>query len=365
MSMKSLQLGAAFSLLRRTTPILLVRFGVMLAFWAAALVYLLITGGIALLVGQVSGFVGVILFLIALGAMIPLYKLAYRYVFYMIKAAHIAVISELLVNGSLPEGTNQLEWGKLRVQERFGEMSVMFVVDELVSGVVQSITNTVRWLTSWLPGDSIKTLVSILNRVIRYALVYIDEAIVARRFYTPAETNVWANARDGVVLYAQAWRGLLVNAVALMVISYIPFILVFIVFAAPIGAVAAMLSGTFAGWSIIVTLFLAYVVKVALGDAFAMTAMIAAYQRETAGLTPDPEMVAKLNNASDKFRELAQRAQERLTGAREPQMDPLTEPQSVTEPDVAPPQAPQPPVQQPPAAPPPAPDRGPALPGED
>lgn len=313
---QSLQLGAAIGLLRRTMPILLVRFGVMLAFWAVAIIYLLITGGIALLVGQVSGLVGVILFLVALAATIPLYQLAYRYVFYMIKAAHIAVIAELLVRDDLPDGVSQLEWGKQRVQERFGEMNVMFLVDELVSGVVRGITNTVRLLTSWIPGESIDTLVKILNRIIRYALVYIDEAILARRFYsTDSADNPWSNARDGVVLYAQAWRGLLVNAVALMLISYLPFILVFIIFVIPIAGIAAAISSTFAGWSILITLFLAYAVKVALGDAFAMTAMIAAYQRETADLTPDPEMVDKLNQASDKFRELAHRAQEAVTGS--------------------------------------------------
>ncbi len=324
LNLKSLQLGLALTLLRRTMPILLVRFGVMLAFWGAAIVYLLITGGIALLVGQVSGLVGLILFLIALGAMYPLYRLAYRYVFYMIKAAHIAVIAELLVRDDLPSGVNQLEWGKQRVQDRFGEMNVMFVVDELVGAVVKSITNTVRLLTSWLPGESINTLVNILNRIIRYALVYIDEAILARRFWRD-EGNVWANARDGVVLYAQAWRGLLVNAIALMVISYLPFILVFILFVLPIAGIASLISSTFAGWSILVTLFLAYGVKVALGDAFAMTAMIAAYQRETADMKPDPEMTDKLNRASDKFRELAQRAQEAVTGAgRQPQPEPQT-----------------------------------------
>lgn len=323
MNLKSLRLGQAFNLLRRTMPILMVRFGVMLAFWAAAIVYLLVTGGIALLVGQVSGLVGLILFLVALGAMLPLYKLAYRYVFYMIKAAHIAVIAELLVRDDLPSGTNQLAWGKQRVQDRFGEMNVMFVVDELVAAVVKSITNTVRLLTSWLPGESVDTMVNVLNRVIRYALTYIDEAILARRFWRDEEGNVWANARDGVVLYSQAWRGLLVNAVALMVISYLPFVLVFIVFVLPIAGIASLISTTFAGWSILVTLLLAYSVKVALGDAFAMTAMIAAYQRETADMKPDPEMTAKLNQASDKFRELAQRAQEAVTGAgRAPQQQP-------------------------------------------
>jgi len=52
----------------------------------------------------------------------------------------------------------------------------------------------------------------------------------------------------------------------------------------------------------------AYLIKVALGDSFAMTAIIATYQRETVTLTPDPNMVARLDSVSDKFKNLTQRA---------------------------------------------------------
>ena len=55
-------------------------------------------------------------------------------------------------------------------------------------------------------------------------------------------------------------------------------------------------------------LVLAVLVKVAVGDTFAMAAMIAAYQRETADMEPDPAVVAKLEQVSGKFRELKQRA---------------------------------------------------------
>jgi hypothetical protein len=38
------------------------------------------------------------------------------------------------------------------VQERFGEVSAMFVVDEIVAGAVRAFTNTVYRIASWLPG---------------------------------------------------------------------------------------------------------------------------------------------------------------------------------------------------------------------
>ena len=110
------------------------------------------------------------------------------------------------------------------------------------------------------------------------------------------------------------WKPLLTNAVALMVLSYVPFVLALIIFAAPIGALASLISTKIAGWSIIGTLALAFLVKVAIGDAFAMTAMIAAYQRETADLEPDPGITAQLESVSAKFGELQNRAREELAG---------------------------------------------------
>ncbi|MBZ0301545.1 MAG: hypothetical protein K8J31_17495 [Anaerolineae bacterium] len=321
MKLESLQLSRALQLLLRTTPLLLIRLGAVIAFWVVALIYLAVVGGVAYLVGQAIQIVGVILFIVGLVAVIPLYQLAYRYVFFMLKAAHIAVLSEILVNGDLPAGTNQLSWGKERVQERFGEVNVMFVVDELVTGVVRAFTNTVYRITAWLPSDSIRTLVQVINRIIQFAMSYIDEAVLSRSF-VQKEQNVWANARDGVTLYAMVWKPLLMNAIALMILSYIPFVIVFILFSAPVGLLLSAISQPLAGWAIIFTLILSYLVKVAVGDSFAMAAIIAAYHRETAGLTPNPEMTAKLDGVSDKFRELTKRAQEEVGRFTQPPQTP-------------------------------------------
>ncbi|NLS77621.1 MAG: hypothetical protein GXY76_10220 [Chloroflexi bacterium] len=312
MNLQSLRLKEAFNLTLRTMPILLVRLGVYVVFWLVAMIYLGIAGGLAFLVGKAVPFLGVILFLVALGGTVPLYSLAKKYVLYLVKAAHVAVVAELLSRGELPAGANQLQWGKDRVQERFGEASIMFVVDELVEGVIRAFTGAVYSIAAFLPIDALRSLANMINRVIRFALSYVDEAILARTFWRK-EGSVWANARDGVVLYGMVWKPLLLNAVALMLLSYIPFLLVMLLFSAPISALLSAISPTVAGWSIIATLLLAYLVKVAVGDAFAMTAMVASYQREIEGLQPDAQVTAKLEQVSDKFRELQRRAQEELS----------------------------------------------------
>ena len=311
LNLESLRLGDAFKLTMRTLPILGVRLAANLVFWLVLIIYLGITGGIAYLVGQAVEFLGVIIFIVALIGIAPLYQLAKRYVLYMIKAAHIAVVSELLASGDLPPGVSQLQWGKERVEERFGEASAMFVIDEMVSSIVRSFTNTVYRMASWLPGETFRNLARVVERIVKFALTYVDEAILARAFWLHSET-VWANARDGVVLYGMAWQPLLLNAVALMLLSYLPFIVAMIIFAAPIGALMSLISTNIAGWSVIAVLSFSYLVKMAVGDGFAMTAIIAAYRRETEGLEPDPGVVAKLDSLSAKFGELTQRAQEEL-----------------------------------------------------
>lgn len=325
MDLSSLKLGLAFNLLMKTIPILLIRLGATLLFFVVAIIYLAITGGVAFLIGSAIDWLGFILFLVALGSVIPFYNLAYRYVFYMIKAAHIAVMAEMLTNEKikLPPGRGQLEWGKNRVQERFGEMNAMFVVDELVQGVVRAFTRTVYNIARWIPGDTIDTLVKVLNRVIINATSYIDEAVLARSFWQEEEVNVWENARDGVVLYAMSWKPILTSAIALMIISYIPSIIVFLVFAAPIGFLLSIISTQLAGWTLIFMLLLAWLVKVAVGDAFAVAAIISTYHRETVGKTPDPEMAARLDGLSDAFGDLKQRAQEAFTPNKTPDPNPM------------------------------------------
>ncbi len=307
-NLESLQLGQAFKLVMQTRSILAIKLGAYILFWIAALIYLGITFAVASLVAQAIEIVGVILFIVALVGIAPLYQLAYRYVFFMIKAAHIAVLSELIASGSLPKGVSQLSWGKERVEKRFGEVNAMFVVDELVSGIVRAFTRTVYSLTSFLPGDTLDQLVKIVNRVIWYATTYIDEAILARSFILQ-NVPVWVNARDGVILYGMVWKSLLKAAIALMVLSYIPFIVGFLILSLPIGLLMSAVSSSVGGWSVIATLILAFLIKVAVGDAFAMAVMISVYYRETKDLKPNAEMAARFDVVGDKFQELKSRAQ--------------------------------------------------------
>ncbi|MEX1019161.1 MAG: hypothetical protein WDZ49_05850 [Litorilinea sp.] len=311
MGLGSLQLGRAFGVLLKTTPLLLVRLGVYLAFWVVLLIYLGIVFGVGFLLSQLWAPLGVILGLIAFGSTFFLYRLAYRYVFYLLKAAHLAIVAEILHNGTLPAGVSQLAWGRQQVTERFGQVSVMFVVDEMVDAIVRTVTNAVVSIANMLPGDTMRSLARVAQRIIQFATSYVDEAIMARAFWRRDE-NIWQSAEQGIVLYGMVWKPLLINAVALMVLSYVPFLFAVLILAAPIGFLVATISQTLAAWSIILVFILSYFVKVAVGDSFAMIAMVAAFQKETAGLQPDPAMEARITGMSDKFGELKNRAMQAM-----------------------------------------------------
>ena len=68
----------------------------------------------------------------------------------------------------------------------------------------------------------------------------------------------------------------------------------------------------------------AWMLKLALADAYAMAATLLAYHRSTEGMTPDPAWKAKLDGMSDDFRTLKDKAQSaiRTPGMRASNVDP-------------------------------------------
>jgi hypothetical protein len=108
------------------------------------------------------------------------------------------------------------------------------------------------------------------------------------------------------------WKPILINSVALMVLSYIPFFIILLLFSAPTAFLTSLINQDLAAWSIVVTFVLAWLFKVSIGDTFAIAAIMATYFKETQNLAPDPQMQEQVAKVSDKFRELQQRAMQAL-----------------------------------------------------
>jgi hypothetical protein len=316
-----LYLREAIGLIVKTMPFIWIRLGSYALLGLGLAVYLAVAGGVAWLLGQALSLLGIIVFLIALGGAWVLVQWAQRYFFYLLQAAHIAVMTEYIVYGQAPKGS-QVQYGKQQVQDRFRDTSIMFAVDEIIDGVVQGINRSFAQLTQILPIPNLENLNAIVERVSKFATTYIDEAILSRA-YQHREKNVWAVAQDGVILYAQAWKPVLANAVALTVINYLEMAVVLVILGVP-----AIILGALIPFAAIRTLLGVLVIvgvwmfKLAVSDAYAMAATLLAYHRSTKDMEPNPEWQERLTGISDQFRNLCDRATNAVSSEEPTQSEP-------------------------------------------
>ncbi|MDZ7708216.1 MAG: hypothetical protein U5J97_10080 [Trueperaceae bacterium] len=305
--MPKLYLGEALGLLGKTLPFIWIRLGSYLLLGLGLGVYFGVIGGVAWLLGQLWAPLGFILFLAGIGGAFGIVRWVTRYYFYLLKAAHTAVMTEFIVHGRGPD-EGQVAYGRKQVTERFKDTSIMFAVDQLVDGIVRRIVRTVVRIVDILPIPGIDSLGKLLERVALMSSTYVDESILSRA-YAKREQNVWGVAHEGVVLYAQAWKPIVANAVVLTLIGYVEFFLLLVILGLPALAIAAVLpaAGPFLGVMVVVG---AWMLKLAVADAWSLAATLLAYHRTTLDMTPDPAWVAKLEGMSDKFKELGRKAQE-------------------------------------------------------
>ncbi|MDT3681460.1 MAG: hypothetical protein ROY82_03130 [Truepera sp.] len=303
--MPKIYLGEAIRLVLKTLPIVWVRLASYLVLGLGLGIYAGLFIGIGLLLAKLWAPLGVIIFIAAVGGAFWIVDLAGKYWFHLLRAAHTAVMTEFITTGNGPV-TGQLEYGRKQVMSRFADTSILFGVGLLVGGITKFVVRTFTRIVSILPVPGVDSLGKFLERVAILSTTYVDEAILSRA-YAKREQNVWAVAKDGVVLYAQAWKPILANAVVLALLSYAEFVIFLLILGLPalaIGAAAPNL-GPALGIGVLIG---AWMLKLALSDAISLAATLLAYHGATATMEPNPEWVAKLDGASDKFRELGRKA---------------------------------------------------------
>lgn len=305
--MPKLYLGEALGLLGKTLPFIWVRLGSYLLLGLGLGLYFAVIGGLSWILGSLWAPLGWIVFLLAVGGAWGIVRWVTKYYFYLLKAAHTAVMTEFIVTGKGPEGS-QIDYGRKQVMSRFRDTSILFAVDQLVDGIVKTIVRRFARIVDILPIPGMDSLAKLVERVALMSTTYIDESILSRT-YKEREPNVWKVAQDGVILYAQAWKPILANAVVLALIGFVEFIVLLILLGLPAVAIGAAIPAIRVGLGIGV-IVLAWMIKLAVSDAFSLAATLIAYHRSTADLEVNEEWKAKLEDVSDKFRELAKKAAE-------------------------------------------------------
>src|SRR5690625_2529181 len=311
-------------LITKTLPFILVRILMYALFVLVSFVVLGIMVGIVFLVVELfngAGFAFVLIMIATVGGIFGILRFFERYVLYMVKMGHIAVIVELLRTGEIPKGKGMIAHGKDTVVQNFGAANVAFVIDKMVYAAVKQIQ---RWIMrvgnffSFVPGA--QRIIGIINAIMSVSLNYVDEAIMSYIFLQKskqADETVWKSASDGVVLYAQSWKGILKTATGAVIFIYLFNIAMFVVFVLPLLFVSNLIASgnegigfflgmiAFAGAGVLTTML-----KRGFIDPIVMIAMIRTYQVGIEGQEPKIDLQQKLLGVSNRFKRLFNRSKE-------------------------------------------------------
>jgi hypothetical protein len=253
--------GTAFGLMLKTLPYAMVRFAILLAYSFITIIWLIITfGGGAFLGSAIHPWLGLGWMVGGLGLYGYLWWLMVRYFLYLLKAGHIAVLTELITKGSIGNGQEGMfAYGKRIVTNRFGEVNILFAVDALIKGVVRMFNRTLDFIANLLPIPGLDSLAAIVRAILRAATTYIDETIFSYNL-ARADENPWRSSKDALIYYAQNSKEILKTAVYVVILDKVLTVVVWIVMLAPAFLLLKILPdawapGGFVGGLVIAALF--------------------------------------------------------------------------------------------------------------
>lgn len=296
--------SVAWGLCLKTSPLIMIRLGVLLGLLFVAIVWLALCGGIASLFG---GDGGMILFLIGFGLPAGLFFWLRQYVMYLLKMAHVAVITKLITEGSLPEGINQVQYGKELVTQKFGQTNVMFVLDSLITGVVRAFNSTLDWIADMLPIPGMENIMKVVNTIVNNATTYIDETIFSYNLARNDE-NVWRSSADGLVYYGQNAKPVLKTAVVSLVLEYVFSFFIFLACLVPALLIAKILPSSVSGFAWIVAIILAYIVRDAVLHPLSLTMVALTFHKNSFNQAINEDVARVMTEVSSKFEELCEKA---------------------------------------------------------
>jgi hypothetical protein len=257
-----------------------------------------------------------IMFFLWLGATGLVNFILNHYLGYMLKAGHVAVITEAVTKGVIPD--NQVAYGKQVVKERFLTSNVYFVIDKLVGGAVKQLQRgfekVAGKLGSIVPGMDF--VVKIGQMFIGIALGYIDECCLGYTFLKK-EQGAFKSAADGVVIYAQNWKKLLKDAAkttAVVVVLIVVVVLVVFLILSLVGRLfhfqSELMRQVVGTVAFFLAVFVAWAVKYAFIDSYMLVSMMVSYMQEAPNTVITFDLYTKLCGLSAKFKELFNKGQQ-------------------------------------------------------
>jgi len=301
----------ATNVYRQTMPYVLLQFGIGVAFALIGVIYVsLITWlGLRFLAGD--GGTGVlivaIVMLVGLATFAYIWRLIQKYVLYMIKTGHVAVIAHIVEEGEAPE--NQIKYGINEVKEYFVEASALFGVSLLIDAVLKQFNRAVARVKELIPlpiPSQLQTLITVLQKSVRLAVSYLDNAIIAYMF-VDRDANRWKSARDGLVLYGKTWK-MVLGSTLLIVVSMYVLSFVLLTLLAPVAVTLDFLPASieFLSWLLIAGMVA--VVHTGIVKPWVKTVVITTFLIEQREHEPDLETREWIAERSDRFKEVIEKA---------------------------------------------------------
>ena len=320
--MWAFSISRAFGLMLRTLPFLIFR---VVVYAGIAIAFVLITGmgagvgwGVGSLGGEEGRATGAMWGALAgMGLVGGALFFAREYILYLVKAAHIAVLVELIDGGQVPDGKGQISHGAAVVKTRFVQSSVLFGIDQLIKGVIAAVTGLMSGVASFIPIPGLQNLVGIFRAFLKVAVGFVDEIILAYAIRTKSD-NPWASAQDALVYYGQNYRTMLKNAAWLAVIVYVLSFLVFLVMLAPAALVVYLIPGAWSAGGFVFALIFAWAIKAALIEPLAVTCMMQVFFKTIEGQAKDPAWEERLGGLSKKFGKIREKAARWAGGSDKP-----------------------------------------------
>jgi len=308
MSSENKQGLSANEIFRKTMPFCWAKLLLGLATVVVSLIILALLMGIAWLFKSAG--VGAVMFIVWLVLTGIVRFVINHYIGFLVKAGHIAVITEAVTSGSVPE--NQVAYGKQAVKERFATSNIYFVLDKLVAGAVRQVQRVVGKVTgtvSSLPIPGMGAVSGLANFYISIALGYVDECCLGYTFYKK-EQSAFKSAADGVVIFSQNIKTLLSNAAKTMLIIVGGLVGIVLVLFLIFGMVFRFIAPDYGWIGFVIAVFLAVVVKYAFMDSFILIRTMTGYMEVAPTTELKFDLYENLCKVSSKFRELFNKGRE-------------------------------------------------------
>jgi hypothetical protein len=305
-------LATAISLMMRSLPYALARFGILLACTVACIIWIVVAfGGAAWLGHHIASAFGVVWLVLWVAGIGWFWGAVLRYALHLIACGHVAVLTDLITRGEVGNGSeSMLAYGKRVVTERFGQVNALFGLNMLVRGILQVFHRTLDWIAETLPVPGLESLSNLISLVLRAATRYLDKVILSYNLARNDE-DPWRGAREGIVYYAQNAKPILKTAVWIVVLERLLTVVLWLLLLTPAAAITWMLPAAIRESGGLVTIIVAALLAGPLRAAFIkpvfLIMMIVRFHTLVQNQPINQEWDTRLASISDKFRDLGMR----------------------------------------------------------